>query len=563
MLDRHKSVWPEGVPHHLDLPEQTLTQNLINAAAQYAQRPAVIYHGNTLTYAQLSQQVDALAGYLQNVAGVTRGDRVLLYMQNSAHFVIGYYAILRADAVVIPVNPMSRHAELQHYARDAGADVMLAGQELTSFATPLVDEGLLNTIIVGHYGELADPGYDIPLPAPMDTLDPAAIAGPGVVRWSDAVARGERPAAPQATPDDLAVIPYSSGTTGQPKGCVHTHRTVQVTLVGSLVWNPMTEHDISLTVLPLFHVTGMQAAMNSPLYSGGCLVIMTRWNRVVAAELIKRYHVTRWRSISTMVIDLLNDPDFARYDLSSLTAVGGGGAPMPEAIAKRLKGMTGLDYIEGYGLSETMAALHMNPPAAAKRQCLGIPIFDVDSRILGVSDGAQLGPNEVGEIVTSAPQVFLGYWQNEEATKQAFFQLDGKTFFRTGDLGYYDEDGYFFMVDRVKRMINAAGFKVWPAEVEALMHRNPDIAEVCIIGTPDPRRGETVKAYVVLTAAAQNRVTAQDIIEWCKTEMAAYKCPRDIAFVDALPKSASGKVLWRALQDQERANLAQAEAADG
>ena len=551
MFDRHLKVWPKGVPHHFDLPEQTLAQNLINTAARTPDKAAIIYHGHTLTYADLNAQVQALAGYLQKRAGVKRGDRVLLYMQNSPQFIIGYYAILRADAAVIPVNPMSRHAELIHYAKDAGADVMLAGQELLPFATPVIEEGYLKTIIAAHYGELADPACDIPLPDPLGQLDPADIQGPGVVRWADAVAENIAPDAPQATPDDLAVIPYSSGTTGAPKGCVHTHRTVQVTCVGGLVWNPMEGRDISLTVLPLFHVTGMQAAMNAPIYSGGTLVLMTRWNRAAAAELIRRYRVTRWRSISTMAIDLVNDPDINSYDLSSLEAIGGGGAAMPAAIAKKLKDMTGLDYIEGYGMSETMAATHINPTDAPKRQCLGIPVFDVDCRVVDPADDRELGPNETGEILMSGPQVFKGYWNNDQATQEALIQHDGKTFLRTGDLGYYDEDGYFFMVDRVKRMINASGFKIWPAEVESLMHKHPDIAEVCIISTSDPRRGESVKAVIVPRSGATP--DAENIISWCKDEMAAYKCPRTVDFVDSLPKSGSGKVLWRELQEQENA----------
>ena len=189
------------------------------------------------------------------------------------------------------------------------------------------------------------------------------------------------------------------------------------------------------------------------------------------------------------------------------------------------------------------------------RQCLGIPMFDVDSRILAVTDGTdfgkELGPNEVGEIVTHGPQVFLGYWNNPEASAEAFLEIDGKPFFRTGDLGFYDENGYFFMVDRVKRMINASGFKVWPAEVEALMHRHPDIVEACVIASPDPRRGETVKACVVTSSAARDHLTGQDVIDWCKTQMAAYKCPTKVEFVDSLPKSGTGKVLWRALTEAE------------
>jgi fatty-acyl-CoA synthase len=551
MFDRHLRVWPEGVPHKIEFPQHTVVQNLINSATRLPDHAAIIYHGHTLSYAQLLMQVEAMAGYLQNELGVQRGDRVLLNMQNSPQAVIGYYAIMRADAAVVPVNPMSHKAELTHYAKNSGATVMLTGQELLPNALPLIDDGLLTAIIAANYAEMSDPDYDIPVPAPIGDLDPAQIAGPGVIRWTDAIAANEAPRPALATADDLAVIPYSSGTTGAPKGCVHTHFTLQVTCHGGLVWNPMADDDVSLSVLPFFHVTGMQSAMNMPISSGGTMVIMTRWNRAIAAKLIERYKVSRWRSISTMAIDLVNDPHFSDYDLSSLVAIGGGGAAMPAAIAKKLKDGTGLDYVEGYGMSETMAATHINPVDAAKRQCLGIPVFDVDSRVIDPTTQKELGPMETGEIIMSAPQVFKGYWNNPKATAEVMLDYDGKTFLRTGDLGYYDEDGYFFMVDRVKRMINASGFKVWPAEVEAMMHKHPDIAEVCIISTADPRRGETVKAVVVPQKSSEKAVTADNIISWCREEMAAYKCPTIIEFTDGLPKSGTGKVLWRSLQEQE------------
>ncbi len=547
MFDRHLKVWPKGVPLHIHFPHHTVCQNLVLSAAKYPDKPAIHYHGRTITYAELIAQVDALAGYLQHRLSVKKGDRVLLYMQNSPQAVISFYAILRADAAVIPVNPMSQRAELQHYAQDAGATVMLTGQELLANAEPLISDGALSAVLVANYKELADPDYDIPVPDPVANLDPDQIGGPKVTPWSQAIAAGETPAPAQATSQDLAVIPYSSGTTGTPKGCAHTHFSLQAVCTGGLTWNPMFPDDVSLSVLPFFHVTGMQTAMNMPIASGGAMVIMTRWNRETAAELIKRYRVTRWRSIATMAIDLVNDDRFDDYDLSSLRAIGGGGAAMPEAIAKKLKDMTGLDYIEGYGMSETMGATHTNPVQTPKRQCLGIPMFDVDSRVIDPSTGTELGPNETGEIIMAGPQIFLGYWNNPTATTEVFLLRDGKKFLRTGDLGYYDEDGYFFMVDRVKRMINAAGSKVWPAEVEAMMLKHPKIAEACVISTTDPRRGESVKAVIV----PREEVNAEDITTWCRSEMAAYKCPRVIEFVDALPKSGSGKVLWRELQDKE------------
>lgn len=550
MTELHFQNWPPGLPHRIEVPPQSVAQNLIDTAARLPDKTAIHYYGSQITYAALLDQVERVAGWLQS-RGVKRGDRVLLYLQNSPQWIIGYYAILRADAAVIPVNPMNRHAELEHLARDTGARVAIAGSELVDHIQPLVGSGDLDHILAAAYADMADPESDIRLPDTLSGLTDTDASGPGITRWRDALAEDITPGPHLAGPDDLAVIPYSSGTTGNPKGCVHRHRSVQATVHAYHHWTPFTQDVTLLAVLPYFHVTGMQNSMNAPILAGSTLILMTRWDRDLAADLIARYQVTMFRSITTMMIDVLNAPNFADYDLSSLTSIGGGGAAMPAAVAARLKKATGLDFIEGYGLSETIAATHINPPHAPKMQCLGIPLFDVDARILDVETGAELGPGQPGEIVMNAPQIFDGYWRNEDATEAAFTDIDGRRFFRTGDIGYYDEGGYFFMTDRVKRMINASGFKVWPAEVEALMHHHPDIAEACVIGAPDARRGETVKAYVVARAGSQD-LTENDIISWCHDNMAAYKCPRDIVFVDSLPKTGSGKVQWRDLADAER-----------
>jgi fatty-acyl-CoA synthase len=298
----------------------------------------------------------------------------------------------------------------------------------------------------------------------------------------------------------------------------------------------------------------MQSQMNGPIYFGGSIVIMPRWNRDMAARLIKHHRVTRISAVPTMVIDLLSSPDLDHYDLSSLTGIGGGGASMPQAIAEKLHARCQLTFIEGYGLSETMAATHINPEFRAKQQCLGIPIFNTDSRVIDIATRTELPPGEVGEIVTHGPQVFEGYWNNPQETQECFIELDGKRFLRTGDLGRTDDEGYFYFVDRGKRMINAAGFKVWPAEVESLFYAHEAVQEAVVISTQDARRGETVKALIVLKPAARNVTTAAQLIEWSRAHMAAYKVPRVIEFVDSLPKSMAGKILWRLLQEQE--NLA-------
>ena len=382
---------------------------------------------------------------------------------------------------------------------------------------------------------------------------PPALEGGKVHAWTDALATDAKAPESDVGADDLAILPYTSGTTGLPKGCMHTHSSINHNAVAGGYWGNGTHENVTLAVVPMFHVTGMVSLLHTSIFGGAALVIMPRWEREFAGRLISKWQVTHWTNIPTMVMDLLASPNFDKFDLSSLVYVGGGGAAMPQAVAQRLLDLYGLRYSEGYGMTETAAPSHSNPPNAPKQQCLGIPFMSTDSRVIDPETLQEMPQGESGEIVTHGPEVFRGYWKRPDATRDAFIEIDGKPFLRTGDLGRIDEDGYFFMTDRLKRMINASGFKVWPAEVEALMFRNPAIAEACVISTRDAYRGESVKAVVVLRADAKGRVGAQDIIDWCREHMAVYKVPRLVQFVDALPKSGSGKVMWRALQEAESA----------
>jgi fatty-acyl-CoA synthase len=300
----------------------------------------------------------------------------------------------------------------------------------------------------------------------------------------------------------------------------------------------------------MFHITGTVSMLHTTINFGGTLVIMPRWDRELAGRLISRWKVSSWTNIPTMVIDLMASPNFANFDLSSLTHIGGGGAAMPQAVAQRLYEQFGLSYLEGYGLTETAAPSHANPFENPKQQCLGIPYMSTDSRVVDPDTLKELPPGESGEIITHGPSVFAGYWKRPDADASAFIEWEGKRFFRTGDMGKMDEDGYFFITDRLKRMINASGFKVWPAEVELLMFKHPAIQEACVIATKDSYRGESVKAVVVLRPTHKD-TTEQEIIDWCRENMAVYKIPRVVQFVDALPKSGSGKVMWRLLQEAE------------
>ena len=538
MFTRHFPHWPPGQPKTLELPRETVYANLVASAARLPQRAAIDYYGGRLAYGQLRQEVDALAGFLQQRLGVARGDRVLLYAQNCPQYVIAYYAILRADAVVVPVNPMNRTEELRHYVEDSDAQVAIAGQDVLREIAPLGLRHLLPIV----YSDYLGAANELPVPD--------FVRAPGPHAWSQAIAAGLTPGPHLAGPEDLAVMPYTSGTTGKPKGCMHTHTSVQATTVAYLYWRGAQDESVVLSALPMFHVTGMQAGMNAPIHTAATLVVLSRWDRDCAGLQIQRARVTNWSAITTMLVDFLSNPNLSRYDLSSLKVLGGGGAAMPEALAKRLEEVIGLPFVEGYGLSETMAPSHINPPHRPKRQCGGIPFYNTDARVVDVESLKELPPNQVGEIIVDGPQVFQGYWKQPEASAQAFIQHDGKRFFRTGDLGYYDEEGYFFITDRLKRMINCSGYKVWPAEVEAMLYAHPAIQEACVIGSRDAYRGETVKALVVLRDKFKN-VSSKEIIDWAREKMAAFKVPRVVEFVDELPKTATGKILWRKLQEEE------------
>jgi fatty-acyl-CoA synthase len=534
----------------LSLPETSLWYNLEVSATRYPNKAATVFYDSVLSYGELRRQAERLAGFLQSRCGVQRGDRVALQLHNSPQFVIAYYAVLRADAMVVPVNCMNRTAELTHVIEDSGARVLITSQDLYPQAEPLLGKPLTQVIVACYSDyltmptELAVPDF---IAAPR-----SAVRAAGITLWSDVLAAGLDPRPALATADDLCVMPYTSGTTGRPKGCIHLHRSVMHTAVALASWYAKKNHDRVLSVLPFFHVTGMQNSMNTPVFIGATMVVLPRWDREVAAQLIHRHRVSGLTAVPTMIIDLLSSPNLDCYDLSSLRTVGGGGAAMPEAVARRLESLCHLTYIEGYGLSETMAPSHINPPDRPKAQCLGIPIYDTESLVVDPQSLSELPAGEVGEIVTRGPQVFEGYWNNPQANAECFVTIGGKRFFRTGDLGRIDADGYFIFVDRLKRMINAAGFKVWPAEVEAQLYAHPAIKELAIIGKPDGRRGETVKAVVVLQDTARGEVTADDLTSWCRENMAAYKVPRTWEFVDSLPKSGTGKILWRVLQERER-----------
>ena len=510
-MPRHFGHWPADMPRSLRAPRITLQQMFCLAAGRHPDKTAVIFEGNTFTYRELQSRIESLAAHLQISCGVKRGDRVLLDMQNGHGFVIACLAILRADAVVVPVSPMNVTAELRHYLEDSDARVAITEEDLVSrfSGLPLAHVVLTNKVTPG------------------------------------------KPRPSVAQPDDLCMMPYTSGSTGHPKGCMHTHATVLHNVAGAVAWKHIDEHTVALATAPFFHVTGLVHSFFAAIHAGGTMVIQRRWDPLEAARLVERHRCTHWDNVPTMVVDLLSHPKALEHDVSSLQWIFGGGAAMPEAIAQKLFELCGVRYIEGYGLTETISQTHINPPQNPKKQCLGIPTFDTEALVVDPATLEILPIETQGEIVVRGPQLLTGYWKNAQAYAESWCEVGGRRFFRTGDLGRMDEDGYFYISDRLKRMINADGFKVWPAEVEAAMYQHPAIKECCIIASPDARKGETVKVVVVLKEEFLGKITAEDILSWSRSQMATYKAPRLLEFSNALPRTASGKLMWRALQERE------------
>lgn len=542
----HFKHWPARVSKTLSVPETTLYDNLVITAKKYPNKIAFHYYGTSLTYKELLRQVDVLAGYLENELKINKGENVLLFMQNSPQYLISLFAILRIRAVVVPINPMSTPEEMEFFVQDGEMKHAIVSQELCKKVARLIENNTLDRPIVASYSDYINEVNALGQ-IPEEVLAKRQKF-PQTIPWQDALMNIDKPSQYEGVSDDVAIIPYTSGTTGMPKGSVHTNATAQANTVGAFHWMNMTPDAVSLMTLPLFHVTGLVHSGLTPVFAGSTIVMLTRWDRDYVAKAVEQFKCSHWINISTMVIDFLANPKLSDYDISSFELIGGGGAPLPRAIGGKLREVTGLEYVEGYGLTETMSHTHFNPPHRPKLQCLGIPAFDVDARIIDLKTEEEVGMGEEGELIVNGPQLFKGYYNNKEETEESFIYLESKPFLKTGDIVKVDEDGYYFLVDRVKRMINAAGFKVWPTEVESVLFEHPAVEQACVVRANDELRGETVKALIILKDDFKGKTTEKEIIEWSKDKLAAYKYPRIVEFMESFPMTSSGKVLWRELQ---------------
>lgn len=543
-----RTYWPRDLPRSIRVPDTSIWANLDIAARRHPAAPAIHFLGRDISYRELHADVERLAGWLVH-AGVRGGDRVLLYLQNSPQWLIAYYAILRADAVVVPVNPMNRTPEVRHYLQDSGAVAAISATDLLEqLQDAAAGTAQLQCIVAVDYADYlpeASP-YEVP-----QWLQSRGGSATGSVAWTEALDACHMAGPAKARAHDLCGFFYTSGSTGKPKACMLTHGAFLHNILGQALWHWASPGMAVLASAPMFHVSGLNHGVHLPIYVGGTAVILPRWDRRLALQLMSDQRIAHASIPPTALADLLCNPELAEYDLGNLRRLTSGGAPMPESLFRELQERLHVSFIEAYGLTETAATTHLNPIHKPKVGSLGLPFFGTTSIVVDPQTLVELPQGETGEILVAGPQLFGGYWSRPEETQQAFVDVRGQRFLRTGDIGYVDDEGYFFMTDRAKRMINAAGYKVWPAEVERVLYGHPGVKEVCVIGTVDSYRGETVKALVVKKGGAD--LDAQGLIAWARERMATYKSPRIIKFIDDLPKSASGKILWRELQDAEDA----------
>ncbi|OAT86164.1 AMP-binding protein [Desulfotomaculum copahuensis] len=535
--------WPGDLPRKIDIPATTLPEIVKKYARQFPRREAINFYGKSISYGEFENMTGAFAASLSQM-GVTRGDRVCLFMENCPQFIVAIFACWKLGAVAVTANPMFKEDELAHQLNDSGAETIVLLDQLYPVLRKIRDKTSLRNVIITGYKDFLPSSPKLPL-HPSLTVPrqyfPDTVELTGLLNNPSPL--------PQVVIDndyDLALLQYTSGITGVPKGAMITHANMLFNTVCSALWL-RGKRGIHLAVLPLFHVTGLVHSMNMPMYTGGTIILLARYDTEAVVKAIEKFRCTHWISIATMNIAVVNYPDTKKYDLTSLRACVSGGAPIPVEVLKKFKQMTGASLVEGYGLSEAISQVAVNPLDKPRPGSVGIPVLNTDIKITSIADPSRevlLG--EMGELWVKGPQVTRGYWRRPEETE--LFIKDG--WLCTGDMARMDQDGYLYIVGRKKELIKASGFSVFPPEVENFLYEHPAVAEVAVVGIPDPYRGESVKAYVVLKREYENKMSESDIINWARQKMAAYKYPRVIEFRPELPKNGSGKILRRLLQEQ-------------
>ncbi|MBS45023.1 MAG: acyl-CoA synthetase [Nocardioides sp.] len=541
------SLYEDGVPPDLD-PDFTSALAAFDAAAAASPDATFLrYFDGVLTFAETARAADALAARL-SAEGFAPGDRLALYVQNDPGFVIGLLAAWKTGGTAVAVNPMNKQRELRYLLTDSGATALLVLDDLyAAVAREVLEdpEVRVRTVVTTagrDFQTRDDPRVLGPEPHP-----PA----PGTLSLTEVIATydGGPVVAPVASPDDVAVLTYTSGTTGVPKGAMNTHANLTFNAQTYRDWMHLAEGEPLLGIAPLFHITGLVGHVMLAMLTRAPLVLAHRFEPSVVLDAVREHRPVFTVGAITALSALTAAPGATPDDFSSLRVVYSGGAPIAPAVGDRIEKVLGAYVHNIYGLTETSSPSHAVPigvrapvDPASGALSVGVPVFGTVVRVVG-EDGSDLPAGEVGELLVTGPQVVRGYWGKPEETEKG---MPGGEL-RTGDVGFMDDDGWFYLVDRKKDMINAAGYKVWPREVEDVLYTHPAVREAAVVGVPDEYRGETVKAFVSMQPDAT--ATSEELVAFCKERMAAYKYPREVEVITELPKTATGKILRRELRD--------------
>lgn len=557
------NFYEDAVPRTIDYPAITIHSMLDDAVAHYPDRPAFVFGAAVgsrlmtakMTYAQLGALVDRFAAGLQSI-GVKKGDRVSVHLPNCPQFIIAYYGILKAGGVVVPTNPLYAPREIEHQLKDAGVDTIITLTRFYGCIEELRPRTSLRNVIVTNVKEY--------FPGLLKTLFTLAKekkeghkltlpAQPGNIWFQDFLSRApDRPTPVEVAHEDLALLQYTGGTTGVSKGAMLTHRNITVNTIQVHSWLTDTKagNEVTLAASPFFHVYGMTVGMSFSVHVGATMLLMLTPRAIDEMLLLMdRFRPTIFPGVPAMYVAVNNHPDVVagKYDLSSIRACISGSAPLPVEVKARFEQITGGKLVEGYGLTEAAPVTHCNPIYGVnKAGSIGVPFPDVDVKIVDLETGEKELPiGEIGELALRGPQVMQGYWNMEDETAIAL--RDGWLY--TGDIAKVDKEGYCYIVDRKKDMIISGGFNVYPRDVEEVVYEHPAVKEAVAVGVPDDYRGEAVKVYVVQKEGVS--ATEEEIIEFCRDKLARYKMPRTVEFRNELPKTMVGKVLRRALLEEE------------
>lgn len=550
-------LYPDSIPTSLEYEQKPVQSYLTEAAKKYPDKVSVHFMGKEMTFKEIYACALKMANYLRDI-GIKKGDRVAIMLPNCPQAVISYYGILFAGGIVVQTNPLYTERELEYQMKDSGAEAIIGLDLLYPRISKIMKNTNLKNIIVTAIKDY--------LPFPKNLIYPfIQKKQSGIVvnvkhggnqhlfkKIMD-IAKSEPLDVEFDFDNDLALIQYTGGTTGYPKGVMLTHKNLiaNATACDAWLYKAKKGEEKILGVLPFFHVYGMTTVLILAVMEGYKMILLPKFDVESMLKAIHKQRPTIFPGAPTIYIGLLNHPDLNKYDLTSIESCLSGSAPLPYEVQQKFEQVTGGKLVEGYGLTESSPVTHANFLWEDKRPkgSIGVPWPDTDAMIISAETGEQAQPGEVGEIAVKGPQVMKGYWNRPEDTEATM--KDG--WLLTGDMGYMDEEGFFYIVDRKKDMIIAGGYNIYPREIEDVLYEHPAIQEMVVAGVPDPYRGETVKAYIVLKEGAN--ITEKELDDFARKYLAAYKVPKIYDFRKELPKTAVGKILRRALVDEERKKL--------